>query len=97
LVGSFDIAAQSGLELAKPEVLHLATQVPRLDVRLVMPSILVGIAYSLPESTSMQSASSASFSTTCLQQGTVRRATSILVKPPTLPIKTSIGLRIKGI
>src|SRR5580765_7883301 len=33
LVGSFDIAAQPGLELTKPEVLHLATQVPRLDVQ----------------------------------------------------------------
>src|SRR4029077_3715137 len=43
----------------------------------------------------MQSASlSPSFSMTCLKQGTVRRATCIVVKPPTLPISTSIGLRI---
>src|SRR6185437_4586129 len=48
LVGSFDIAAESGLELAEPEVLHLATQEPRFDLQARDAfHILVGIPVEL--------------------------------------------------
>src|SRR4029077_4936166 len=48
LVGSFDIAAQSRLKFAQPEMLHLATQVPRLDLEAPDAlDVFVGIAVEL--------------------------------------------------